>query len=795
MSEILIGRCGRTQEGQIRINKKSDFPLTLKLMKDGNFIKWYDCDFDIKAFVEDGFTTYTAGRSEGVYNLCRLEEDGTLTLFFDNHNLPIGELQLEVIFHHPDSDYGTDGVRQEAFTVASNICLVNDNGNAISLSIPEPKVVEKEVEKVVEVEVSRKENVNVFNVLGFDGFVESASNLEAETATANYTILFDKQNKRFVALHEGNYSANWHIEDLDRTDEIYQTQGENVQPYANKIYIDKTDSVMYYWDGSNLSPLKVKPQDNATDVSNLSTDITRIKERLVVLENRREESVNVNTGSSIPSINDAQLSSIINAIGTPNYVKIKSFESLINGGNILMGKGVHQNGRIISTDLKATDFIAVSKDDAICIFVGNYPPAGLAVLAIYDENKTFIESFGAHKKLPSDGVITIQKNGYIVLSTWENGIFSAVRVTTEKQSITEELDNVKKDLSTFEKLHYNKAQGVTGFLRFNGEVSPDNGFFTTPKIEVDGSKNSSIFVDGTALNVSLTGSNYPIFMQFDADNNILSFSPSGVKAGERFAKKEIALNPATKFVRGCCFGSAMSFYLEKIGASQSNKKTINRNVNFVGMSIWWYDGKTTNNSERALQVGYQSLLREQFNFKSDSGTNYCYSGASLGGTTANDVNSIMSESNQWNGEKDDIWTLDTIANDFKRNIPIGSISDYDNATGVTTFYGALRAFSDKIKALSGENAIVICSNSLRCNDGGYTSVSANSRGHKLIDYELAIMTIAKRNNWYFVDQFRSGITDETLSITTLDGVHLNSFGYRLAVLPWIDVFNMIANAL
>lgn len=298
MSEILIGRCGRTQEGQIRINKKSDFPLTLKLVKDGNFIKWYDCDFDIKAFVEDGFTTYTAGRSEGVFNHCRVEEDGTLTLFFDNHNLSAGELQIEVVFHHPDNDYGTDGVRQEAFTVATNILLVNDNGNAISLSIPEPKVVEKEVikevEKVVEVEVSRKENVNVFNVLGFDGFIESVSNLEAETATANYTILFDKQNKRFVALHEGSYSANWHIEQLDRTDEIYQTQGENVQPYANKIYIDKTDGVMYYWDGSNLSPLKVKPEDSAIDVSNLSTEITRIKERLTTIENRREETISVN---------------------------------------------------------------------------------------------------------------------------------------------------------------------------------------------------------------------------------------------------------------------------------------------------------------------------------------------------------------------------------------------------------------------------------------------------------------------------------------------------------------------
>lgn len=478
-----------------------------------------------------------------------------------------------------------------------------------------------------------------------------------------------------------------------------------------------------------------------------------------------------------------------------NYVKIKSFESLINSGNTLMGKGLHQNGQIISTDLKATDFIAVSKDDVICIFVSQYTPHGLSVLAIYDENKTLIESFGAHKRLPNDGVITIQKNGYIVLSAWQNGIFSAVRVVFEKQSITEELDNVKKDLSTFEKLSYNKAQGITGFLKFNGEVSPDGGFFTTPKIEVDGSKNSSIFVDGTALNVSLTGSNYPIFMQFDADNNILSFSPSGVKAGERFVKKEIALNPATKFVRGCCFGSAMSFYLKKIGTTQSNKKAINRNVNFVGMSIWWYDGKTTNNAERALQVGYQSLLREQFDFKADSGTNYCYSGFSLGGTTAADVNSIMNKSSEWKGEKGDIWTLDTIANEFKRNIPIGSISDYENATGVTTFYGALRAFNDRVKALSGDDAIVICSNSLRHKDGSYTSVSANSRGHKLQDYELAIMTVAKKNNWYFVDQFRSGITDETLSITTLDGVHLNSFGYRLAVLPWIDVFNMVANSL
>lgn len=156
MSEILIGRCGRTQEGQIRINKKSDFPLTLKLIKDGKFIKWYDCDFDIKASVEDGFTTYTAGRKGGNFNHCKVEEDGTLTLFFDNHNLSTGELQIEVVFYHVDKDYNTDGTRQEAFNVASNVYLVNDNGNAISLEMPAPQIVEKEVIREVEKEVIKE---------------------------------------------------------------------------------------------------------------------------------------------------------------------------------------------------------------------------------------------------------------------------------------------------------------------------------------------------------------------------------------------------------------------------------------------------------------------------------------------------------------------------------------------------------------------------------------------------------------------------------------------------------------
>ena len=156
MSEILIGQSGNVQEGQIHINKKSDFPLSLKLVKDGKPAKWYDCDFDIKASVEDGFTTYTAGRRDGVFNHCKVEKDGSLTVFFDNHNLTAGQLQIEVVFRHPDNNYGTDGVRQEAFNVASNVYLVNDNGNAISLEMPAPQIVEKEVIREVEKEVIKE---------------------------------------------------------------------------------------------------------------------------------------------------------------------------------------------------------------------------------------------------------------------------------------------------------------------------------------------------------------------------------------------------------------------------------------------------------------------------------------------------------------------------------------------------------------------------------------------------------------------------------------------------------------
>lgn len=230
---------------------------------------------------------------------------------------------------------------------------------------------------------------------------------------------------------------------------------------------------------------------------------------------------------------------------------------------------------------------------------------------------------------------------------------------------------------------------------------------------------------------------------------------------------------------------------EEIGAY---KRRINRNVNFVGMSIWWYDGNVLGSGfgGGVTAKGYQSRIKEQFVFPATK--NYCYSGFSLGALSADDANSIMAaKASSWTGASGDIWTLDTVTNDFKRNIPIGTESDYANATGITTYYGALRAFADKVKELSGDTAIIVCANALRRNNGGYTSTSENTAGETLQDYENALMYVCALNGWYFIDQYRlSGITDETLVVTTLDGLHLNNFGYSIAVKPWIEQFGILA---
>lgn len=243
---------------------------------------------------------------------------------------------------------------------------------------------------------------------------------------------------------------------------------------------------------------------------------------------------------------------------------------------------------------------------------------------------------------------------------------------------------------------------------------------------------------------------------------------------------------------------------------EARKVRVDKNVVFLGHSIWRNDGyvvRYANSGTFATPFsgsfrgrGYQTLLKEVFDFAScaSPGPNGGYSGYSLGATGAGDSKSAAVEalnpSNGWPAVRNAVWTVDFSTNDFKRNIPVGALSDYRDATGPATYYGALRQLYDKIKALSGDDVIVVCANALPRNNSGYTSTSKNTRGHTLADYELATLTVAAlHDNWLFVDQARqSGITDQNLTAVTADGLHLNNLGYTMAVRPWVSVFRLLA---
>lgn len=140
------------EEGLSRINYKSDFPLAVKLVKNGQPVAFPDCDFSIAAKTENGFTVYKAERKNGVCKHCKQDGD-RLIVFFDNHGLGKGRIEVECVIDNPDADYTEDGMRQETYKAKAPIVLVDDNGDALDLRLPEPRVVEKVVEKIVEKEV------------------------------------------------------------------------------------------------------------------------------------------------------------------------------------------------------------------------------------------------------------------------------------------------------------------------------------------------------------------------------------------------------------------------------------------------------------------------------------------------------------------------------------------------------------------------------------------------------------------------------------------------------------------
>lgn len=135
MNEIEIGRATESVARGVRINNKSDFPLAIRLIRDGRSVAWPDVDFQLYASVNGCLRPYKAYRTGDYFVNCKKGNDGELICFFDNHGLHDGTLCIEVTLFYPDENYKVDGFRQETLTAVSNIHLVKDSGDALDLSL------------------------------------------------------------------------------------------------------------------------------------------------------------------------------------------------------------------------------------------------------------------------------------------------------------------------------------------------------------------------------------------------------------------------------------------------------------------------------------------------------------------------------------------------------------------------------------------------------------------------------------------------------------------------------------
>lgn len=128
MDELILGS---STDRTVRINYRSDFPLAVRL---NNFTNFPDCDFELRATVDNEVKSYCVEKKDGVCKNCKVQGD-QLVIFFNNHGLSAGRLKIEMILYVPDPNYA-DGFRQEYYSTITNILLVEGNSDVIDNTVP-----------------------------------------------------------------------------------------------------------------------------------------------------------------------------------------------------------------------------------------------------------------------------------------------------------------------------------------------------------------------------------------------------------------------------------------------------------------------------------------------------------------------------------------------------------------------------------------------------------------------------------------------------------------------------------
>jgi len=477
-------------------------------------------------------------------------------------------------------------------------------------------------------------------------------------------------------------------------------------------------------------------------------------------------------------------------------VLVKSQDGYIDGTGAFVPLGA-------GNTFKAYDFVDVNEGDEIFIqydsysATGNprgmwgYTLAGVAVSQLVGsvDNSTN----GITITIPAGSGIRKIRGTYSTLKSF----------VIKRKNVTIPMSSVKDLNSLLQKLTPQTITIVNGYINDAGNLTdnvPTSNWRTSDFIDVD-----NITEYGAEGNTSLGGAAV-LVTGYDNEGVKISTIQKTWNSTTQGVFKFKNTNVNIKKVRISSHNSvSLKFYkvepiqgtdISKAIAVEGTVTNIQSNGGWkmsiiwgaIGHSIWWQDGQPYASSG-LISKGIQTWLREKIQFNGYK--RYCYSGNSLGMVATDDPSSILQSTKIATWESCDVYTYDSITNDYKRNVPLGTSADFINDTGATTYYGALRKLHNKLFSLNNKYRM-IAGNALPRFTVGWTSWDANALGHTLADYSVALEWVCNRVGWKFINQFRdAGFNEFNIDQVTYDKLHPNDFGYTFIYPLWLEEFKKI----
>lgn len=192
----------------------------------------------------------------------------------------------------------------------------------------------------------------------------------------------------------------------------------------------------------------------------------------------------------------------------------------------------------------------------------------------------------------------------------------------------------------------------------------------------------------------------------------------------------------------------------------------------LGTSITWYN----NNVSSSFTKGYQTRVMEKIKFSSfiNGGINGGNMATGGGYTGLGDNLSAIPLA--------DLYTIEYGINDMGHSLAVGTISDYINNTGTSTFMGAYRKVLDYIKSINIDAKIILCTPRKAYGFNNYLPAYWYNpkNGIYLKDYVNAVKEIAEYESLVVCDWFaESGANQDNLANLSIDvALHPNDKGYE-----------------